>query len=51
MTRHRVAVPVPPNALMPSDNIQRLKLDVQTVIGIHGRGPVPMAEFLTFVGK
>jgi glyoxylase-like metal-dependent hydrolase (beta-lactamase superfamily II) len=43
--------PVPPNALVLYDNIQRLKLDVSTVVGIHGRGPVPMAEFLKFVGK
>jgi glyoxylase-like metal-dependent hydrolase (beta-lactamase superfamily II) len=43
--------PVPPNALVLYDNIQRLKLDVTTVVGIHGRGPVPMAEFLKFVGK
>jgi glyoxylase-like metal-dependent hydrolase (beta-lactamase superfamily II) len=43
--------PVPPNALVLYDNIQRLKLDVATVVGIHGRGPVPMAEFLKFIGK
>ncbi len=43
--------PVPPNALTLYNNIQRLKLDVATVVGIHGRGPVPMAEFLKFVGK
>jgi len=53
--------PGPPNAPMPStpppnavtlwDNVQRLKLDVATVVGIHGRGPVPMAEFAKFVGK
>jgi glyoxylase-like metal-dependent hydrolase (beta-lactamase superfamily II) len=43
--------PVPPNALVLYDNIQRLKLDPVTVVGIHGRGPVPMAEFLKFVGK
>jgi glyoxylase-like metal-dependent hydrolase (beta-lactamase superfamily II) len=43
--------PVPPNALVLYDNIQRLKLDPVTVVGIHGRGPVPMSEFLKFVGK
>jgi glyoxylase-like metal-dependent hydrolase (beta-lactamase superfamily II) len=43
--------PVPPNALVLYDNIQRLKLDPVTVVGIHGRGPVPMSEFLKFVGR
>jgi glyoxylase-like metal-dependent hydrolase (beta-lactamase superfamily II) len=43
--------PVPPNALVLYDNIQRLKLDPTTVVGIHGRGPVPYAEFTKFVGK
>jgi glyoxylase-like metal-dependent hydrolase (beta-lactamase superfamily II) len=43
--------PVPPNALVLYDNIQRLKLEPVTVVGIHGRGPVPVAEFLKFVGK
>jgi len=43
--------PVPPNALVLYDNIQRLKLNVSTVVGIHGRGPVPMDEFKKFVGK
>jgi hypothetical protein len=33
------------------DNIQRLRLDPVTVIGIHGRGPVPYSEFLKFIGK
>ena len=41
----------PPNAVTLYDNIQRLKLDVATIVGIHGRGPVPMAEFLKFIGK
>jgi len=41
----------PPNAVTLYNNIQRLKLDVGTIVGIHGRGPVPMAEFLKFVGK
>jgi glyoxylase-like metal-dependent hydrolase (beta-lactamase superfamily II) len=40
-----------PNAVTLYNNIQRLKLDVATIVGIHGRGPVPMAEFLKFVGK
>jgi glyoxylase-like metal-dependent hydrolase (beta-lactamase superfamily II) len=43
--------PVPPNALVLYDNIQRLKLDVSTVVGIHGRGPVSIDEFKRFVGK
>lgn len=42
---------VPPDAAVLYDNIQRLKLDVGTVVGIHGRGAVPMAEFAAFVGK
>lgn len=41
----------PPDAVVLYDNIQRLKLDVGTVVGIHGRGAVPMAEFAAFVGK
>jgi glyoxylase-like metal-dependent hydrolase (beta-lactamase superfamily II) len=40
-----------PDALVLYDSIQRLKLDVGTVVGVHGRGPVPFAEFATFVGK
>jgi hypothetical protein len=43
--------PPPPDAVVLHDNIQRLKLDVATVVGIHGRGAVPMAEFAAFVGK
>jgi glyoxylase-like metal-dependent hydrolase (beta-lactamase superfamily II) len=43
--------PTPPNALNLYNNIQRLKLDVAVVIGIHGRGPVPVSEFLKFIGK
>jgi len=42
---------VPPNARVLYDNIQRLHLDVATIVGIHGRGPVPMAEFEKFVGR
>lgn len=41
----------PADAVVLYDNIQRLKLDVGTVVGIHGRGAVPMAEFAAFVGK
>ena len=41
----------PPDAVVLYDNIQRLKLDVGTVVGVHGRGAVPMAEFAAFVGK
>ncbi len=43
--------PAPSDALVLYDNIRRLKLDVATVVGIHGRGAVPMAEFAAFVGK
>jgi glyoxylase-like metal-dependent hydrolase (beta-lactamase superfamily II) len=43
--------PAPPNALALYDNIERLKLDVATVAPIHGRGAVPFAEFLKFIGK
>ena len=46
-----VPSPAPPNAVALWDNVQRLKLDVATVVGIHGRGPVPMAELAKFVGK
>jgi glyoxylase-like metal-dependent hydrolase (beta-lactamase superfamily II) len=41
----------PPNALALYDEIQRLKLNVATIAPIHGRGPVPIAEFRKFVGK
>ena len=43
--------PVPPNALVLYDNLQRLKIEPVTVIGIHGRGPVGVDEFKKFVGK
>jgi glyoxylase-like metal-dependent hydrolase (beta-lactamase superfamily II) len=43
--------PVPPNALNLYNNIQRLKLNVATIAPIHGRGAVPYAEFLKFIGK
>lgn len=43
--------PAPPNAVNLYNNIQRLKLNVATIAPIHGRGPVPMAEFRKFVGK
>jgi glyoxylase-like metal-dependent hydrolase (beta-lactamase superfamily II) len=43
--------PVPPNALVLYDNIHRLQLDPTTIVGIHGRGPVPYQEFVRFVGK
>jgi glyoxylase-like metal-dependent hydrolase (beta-lactamase superfamily II) len=46
-----VPSPAPPNAVALWDNVQRLKLDVNTVVGIHGRGPVPMSEFAKFAGK
>jgi glyoxylase-like metal-dependent hydrolase (beta-lactamase superfamily II) len=41
----------PPNAVALYDNIQRLKLEPQTIVGIHGRGPVSYSEFLKFIGK
>jgi glyoxylase-like metal-dependent hydrolase (beta-lactamase superfamily II) len=43
--------PVPPNATNLYNNIQRLKLNVATIAPIHGRGAVPYAEFLKFVGQ
>lgn len=43
--------PVPPNAANLYNNIQRLKLNVATIAPIHGRGAVPYAEFLKFIGK
>lgn len=43
--------PVPPNALNLYNHIQRLKLNVATIAPIHGRGAVPFAEFLKFIGK
>ena len=43
--------PVPPNAMTLYNNIQRLKLNVATIAPIHGRGAVPYAEFLKFIGK
>jgi glyoxylase-like metal-dependent hydrolase (beta-lactamase superfamily II) len=42
---------VPPDALVLYNNIQRLKLTPDTIVGIHGAGPAPMAAFLTYVGK
>jgi hypothetical protein len=43
--------PIPPDALVLYDNIQRRKLEVATIVGIHGRGSVPFSEFLTCLGK
>ena len=43
--------PVPPNATTLNNNIQRLKLNVATIAPIHGRGPVPIAEFRKFIAK
>src|SRR3989454_2532498 len=42
---------VPPNAATLYNNIQRLKLNVATIAPIHGRGPVPMSEFMKFIAK
>ena len=39
-----------PNALVLYDNLQRLKLNVDQVVPIHGR-PVPYADFLKAVAK
>jgi glyoxylase-like metal-dependent hydrolase (beta-lactamase superfamily II) len=41
----------PPNAVKLADEIARLKLNVATIAPIHGRGAVPMAELLTFIGR
>jgi glyoxylase-like metal-dependent hydrolase (beta-lactamase superfamily II) len=43
--------PAPPNAITLYNNIQRLKLNVATIAPIHGRGPVPMSEFMKFIAK
>lgn len=43
--------PAPPNAVNLYNNIQRLKLNVATIAPIHGRGPVPFADFRKFIGK
>ncbi len=43
--------PAPKNAVVLYDNIQRLKLDVATIIGVHGQGPEPIAQFKKFVGR
>jgi hypothetical protein len=32
------------------ENLRRLKLDVTTIVGIHGN-PAPMTQFVQFVGK
>jgi glyoxylase-like metal-dependent hydrolase (beta-lactamase superfamily II) len=41
----------PHDALALYDNIQRFHLDVATIVGIHGMGPVPVAKFLKWIGK
>jgi glyoxylase-like metal-dependent hydrolase (beta-lactamase superfamily II) len=41
----------PPNAVKLYDEIQRLKLNVATIVPIHGRGAVPIAELRKFIGK
>jgi len=41
---------VPAAALNLYENIKGYKLDVATVVGLHGRA-VPWAEFLRFVQK
>jgi hypothetical protein len=42
--------PPAPNALVLYDNLQRLKLNIDEIVPIHGR-PVPYADFLKAVGK
>jgi hypothetical protein len=44
------AGPPAPNAVVLYDNLQRLKLDVDQIVPIHGR-PVPYADFPKAVGK
>ena len=41
----------PPNAVKLYDEIQRLKLNVATIVPIHGRGAVPIAELRRFIGR
>jgi len=45
-----VVSPPAPNALVLYDNLQRLKLNIEQIVPIHGR-PVPYADFLKAVGK
>jgi hypothetical protein len=33
------------------DSLQQLKLNVATIAPIHGRGAVPMAELMKFIGR
>jgi glyoxylase-like metal-dependent hydrolase (beta-lactamase superfamily II) len=44
------AVP-PGNALAFYESLQPLKLEVRTIVPIHGPRAFPMAEFLKFIGK
>jgi glyoxylase-like metal-dependent hydrolase (beta-lactamase superfamily II) len=41
----------PANAVKLFDDLQRLKLNVETIAPIHGRGAVPIAELRKFIGK
>jgi hypothetical protein len=41
----------PPNAVKLFDEMQRLKLNVETIAPIHGRGAVSIAELRKFIGK
>jgi glyoxylase-like metal-dependent hydrolase (beta-lactamase superfamily II) len=41
----------PPNAVTLYREIQRLKLDVETIAPVHGRGAVPMSELRRFIGE
>ena len=38
------------NARAFNNNLQRLKLDVQQIVGIHGN-PTPMSQFVQFMSK
>jgi len=41
----------PANAVKLVDEVQRLKLNVETIVPVHGRGAVSMAELRKFIGK
>ena len=41
----------PPDAVALYDAIQSLKLNVATIVPIHGRGAVPIVELRKFIGK
>ena len=41
----------PPDAVKLYDDVVKLRLNVGTIAPIHGRGPVPIAELLRFIGR